>query len=121
MNAAMAKGRLNRFMCSLQAIKGIIALLDQLDSWIDEIPPLPTPQRFGNLAFRIWGKRLEEVGYSTFKSSCFFSSVTDIYPESFRVTSNFITALISPVYPSVETLFYYFVRIFHAYGLWDRT
>ncbi len=36
-------------------------MLDKLDQWIDEIPPLPTPQRFGNLAFRTWGKRLEEV------------------------------------------------------------
>ncbi|TDL25553.1 Phosphotyrosyl phosphatase activator [Rickenella mellea] len=38
----------------------MVRLLDQLDSWIDEIPPLPTPQRFGNLAFRTWGKRLED-------------------------------------------------------------
>ncbi|OCH89595.1 Phosphotyrosyl phosphatase activator [Obba rivulosa] len=37
----------------------MIRLLDTLDSWIDEIPPLPTPQRFGNLAFRTWGKRVE--------------------------------------------------------------
>jgi len=36
-------------------------LLDELDRWIDEIPPLPTAQRFGNLAFRTWGKRLEQV------------------------------------------------------------
>ncbi|EMD33371.1 hypothetical protein CERSUDRAFT_87249 [Gelatoporia subvermispora B] len=37
----------------------MLKLLDALNSWIDEIPPLPTPQRFGNLAFRTWGKRLE--------------------------------------------------------------
>lgn len=36
-------------------------LLDTLDTWIDDIPPLQTPQRYGNLAFRTWGKRLEEV------------------------------------------------------------
>jgi serine/threonine-protein phosphatase 2A activator len=36
-------------------------MLDTLDSWIDDIPPQPTPQRFGNLAFRTWGKRLEDV------------------------------------------------------------
>ena len=42
-------------------MQGVITLLDKLDGWIDEIPPLPTPQRFGNLAFRSWGKRLEEV------------------------------------------------------------
>ncbi|THH18965.1 hypothetical protein EW146_g2111 [Bondarzewia mesenterica] len=43
-----------------KAVKAVIDLLDQLDHWIDEIPPLPTPQRFGNLAFRTWGKRLED-------------------------------------------------------------
>ncbi|TEB31594.1 serine/threonine-protein phosphatase 2A activator 1 [Coprinellus micaceus] len=37
-----------------------LALLDKLEQWIEEIPPLQTPQRFGNLAFRTWGKRLEE-------------------------------------------------------------
>lgn len=39
----------------------VLAALDELDAWIDEIPPLQTPQRFGNLAFRTWGKRLEDV------------------------------------------------------------
>lgn len=42
----------------------MIALLDTLDAWIDEIPPLPTPQRYGNLAFRTWGQRLESVRVS---------------------------------------------------------
>ncbi|KAI9001484.1 hypothetical protein BD414DRAFT_474799 [Trametes punicea] len=40
-------------------VMAVIELLDRLDGWIDDIPPLPTPQRFGNLAFRTWGKRLE--------------------------------------------------------------
>ncbi|KAF8640207.1 hypothetical protein AX16_010105 [Volvariella volvacea WC 439] len=43
-----------------EAIKKTLAILDTLDQWISEIPPLNTPQRFGNLAFRTWGKRLEE-------------------------------------------------------------
>ncbi|KAI0656450.1 hypothetical protein C8Q70DRAFT_1011822 [Cubamyces menziesii] len=42
-----------------KGVSAIIELLETLDKWIDEIPPLPTPQRFGNLAFRTWGKRLE--------------------------------------------------------------
>ncbi|KAL4263905.1 Serine/threonine-protein phosphatase 2A activator [Pleurotus pulmonarius] len=42
------------------AILGIIGVLDRLDRWIDDIPPLDSPQRFGNLAFRTWGKRLKE-------------------------------------------------------------
>ncbi|KAI0353684.1 Phosphotyrosyl phosphatase activator [Trametes cingulata] len=42
-----------------KGVAAVIDMLDKLDKWIDEIPPLPTPQRFGNLAFRTWGKRLE--------------------------------------------------------------
>ncbi|KAG6901966.1 hypothetical protein C0995_006195 [Termitomyces sp. Mi166 len=47
-----------------QAVTRTLELLNTLDRWIDEIPPLQSPQRFGNLAFRTWGTRLEEVGYS---------------------------------------------------------
>jgi len=36
-------------------------LLRELVQWTKDIEPLKTPQRFGNLAFRDWGKRLEEV------------------------------------------------------------
>ncbi|KAH7884885.1 hypothetical protein F5I97DRAFT_1938207 [Phlebopus sp. FC_14] len=43
-----------------KAITSLLTLLDTLDRWIDEIAPLPTPQRFGNLAFRTWGDRLAE-------------------------------------------------------------
>lgn len=38
----------------------MLALLERLDQWIEETPPLQSPQRFGNLAFRTWGTRLEE-------------------------------------------------------------
>lgn len=47
-----------------QAIESTLRLLDTLDGWIDDIPPLPTPQRFGNLAFRTWGKRVDNVSFS---------------------------------------------------------
>jgi hypothetical protein len=36
-------------------------MLDDLSHWVEDIPPLPTPQRFGNLAFRTWGRRLDTV------------------------------------------------------------
>lgn len=47
-----------------QEIDHILALLQTLSDWVDEIPPLQTPQRFGNLAFRTWGTRLEEASPS---------------------------------------------------------
>lgn len=43
----------------------LISILDELDSWIDDIPPLQSPQRFGNLAFRTWGDRLTQPLYTT--------------------------------------------------------
>ncbi|CAE6406713.1 unnamed protein product [Rhizoctonia solani] len=45
---------------SEQAIERILKLLEELESWIDDIPPQASPQRYGNLAFRDWGRRLEE-------------------------------------------------------------
>ena len=39
----------------------MLRLLHTLDAWVAEIPPHAAPQRFGNLAFRAWGARLEEV------------------------------------------------------------
>lgn len=69
----------------LQAINKCVALLDEVDSWIDDIPPLEQvrvetmstvctsacgqshshgalqPQRFGNQAFRTWHTRLVDV------------------------------------------------------------
>jgi len=47
----------------IQSVSAILTLLDTLENWIEDIPPLRSPQRFGNLAFRIWGVRLEEVSY----------------------------------------------------------
>lgn len=42
------------------AVEKLLGLLDTLDEWISEIPPQKSPQRFGNLAFRTWGTRLEQ-------------------------------------------------------------
>jgi serine/threonine-protein phosphatase 2A activator len=44
-----------------QRVAAVLAALNELNTWIDEIPPFQSPQRFGNLAFREWGKRLEDV------------------------------------------------------------
>ena len=36
-------------------------MLRVLNKWIDEIPPLKQPSRFGNKAYRIWNNRLCQV------------------------------------------------------------
>lgn len=41
-------------------INKIIHLLDVLSGWIDEIPPIQQPQRFGNVAFKAWYNRLKD-------------------------------------------------------------
>ncbi|CAE6475145.1 unnamed protein product [Rhizoctonia solani] len=45
---------------SKEATGALLTLLEELESWMDDIPPQVSPQRYGNLAFRDWGKRLEE-------------------------------------------------------------
>ncbi|XP_043204844.1 serine/threonine-protein phosphatase 2A activator-like [Amphibalanus amphitrite] len=42
------------------AVRRLVALLDHMSSWVDEIAPVEQPQRFGNKAFRTFYQRLEE-------------------------------------------------------------
>ncbi|KAG8688131.1 Serine/threonine-protein phosphatase 2A activator 1 [Ceratobasidium sp. 394] len=47
-------------------VRSLLVFLEELDSWISDIPPQASPQRYGNLAFRDWGQRFEQVcGLST--------------------------------------------------------
>lgn len=41
-----------------QTLTSLLSLLQTLTSWIDEIPPLPHPARYGNPAYRSWHARL---------------------------------------------------------------
>ncbi|KAG8832431.1 Serine/threonine-protein phosphatase 2A activator 1 [Serendipita sp. 405] len=43
-----------------EAVLKIVQFLEELKGWVDEIPPYGDRQRFGNLAFRDWGKRLQQ-------------------------------------------------------------
>ena len=49
----------------LQTTEKLIELLNTLDKWIDEIPPIDQPQRFGNKAFRDWFQKLKDVSLCT--------------------------------------------------------
>ncbi|XP_063966601.1 serine/threonine-protein phosphatase 2A activator-like isoform X1 [Lytechinus pictus] len=42
------------------ACEKVVALLDELNSWIDDIPPVDQPQRFGNMAYRTWHQKLQD-------------------------------------------------------------
>ncbi|KAG8905279.1 Serine/threonine-protein phosphatase 2A activator 1 [Tulasnella sp. 417] len=43
-----------------EAVTKTVALLNEVEGWIDEIPPQKSTQRYGNLAFREWGAKLEK-------------------------------------------------------------
>src|SRR5579859_5196008 len=44
-----------------EPIIAIARILDLLNGYIDFIPPSTGPRRFGNVAFRLWMKKMEEV------------------------------------------------------------
>ncbi|EMP34691.1 Serine/threonine-protein phosphatase 2A activator [Chelonia mydas] len=44
-----------------EPIEKLVELLDTLDRWIDETPPVNQPSRFGNKAFRTWYAKLDQV------------------------------------------------------------
>nr|XP_028571918.1 serine/threonine-protein phosphatase 2A activator isoform X1 [Podarcis muralis] len=43
-----------------EPIEKLIDLLNTLDRWIDETPPVDQPSRFGNKAFRTWYTKLDQ-------------------------------------------------------------
>eukprot|EP00903_Cladosiphon_okamuranus_P013095 g12214.t1 len=38
----------------------VVEMLRQMGSWVDDIPPIDEPMRFGNKAFRLWYQKLEQ-------------------------------------------------------------
>ncbi|KAI5896141.1 PTPA-domain-containing protein [Schizophyllum commune H4-8] len=73
-----------------EPVKGTLKLLDTLDDWIDEIPPQHSPQRFGNLAFRTWGRRLEEHGEALLKALVPHNLVPHILPYFLTSFGSFV-------------------------------
>uniref|UniRef100_A0A0G4HWV2 Serine/threonine-protein phosphatase 2A activator n=1 Tax=Chromera velia CCMP2878 TaxID=1169474 RepID=A0A0G4HWV2_9ALVE len=49
-------------------VEKLCALLRQLKGWVDEIPPIAQPSRFGNRAFQVWCDRLQEQAPSLVES-----------------------------------------------------
>jgi serine/threonine-protein phosphatase 2A activator len=47
-----------------RTINSIVSILETLIRWIDEIPPLQQPSRYGNLSYRTWHERLIETSDS---------------------------------------------------------
>lgn len=49
--------------------ENVMTLLGELQKWVDEIPPIEQPQRFGNKAFRDWYQRLVERSEDLLKTT----------------------------------------------------
>lgn len=88
----------------------VLAVLGELDAWIDKTPPLQAPQRFGNLAFRAWGKRLEEVRHWL----CFDTILSlDLNPQN--VDQLLSTVLPVELHPAIPYLSPYFMTSFGSF------
>uniref|UniRef100_A0A0D6QUK5 Serine/threonine-protein phosphatase 2A activator n=1 Tax=Araucaria cunninghamii TaxID=56994 RepID=A0A0D6QUK5_ARACU len=44
------------------AVKAVLGILDEMETWVAAIPPVQQPARYGNPAFRIWQERLQQEG-----------------------------------------------------------
>ncbi|XP_064104121.1 serine/threonine-protein phosphatase 2A activator-like [Macrobrachium nipponense] len=62
MNNAVRGKKLSAPCDVTPVIKNLLEMLDTLSQWIDEIPPIDQPQRFGNKAFRDFYAKLKENG-----------------------------------------------------------
>ncbi|KAI8642085.1 hypothetical protein BD408DRAFT_367126 [Parasitella parasitica] len=58
----------------------ILDMLNTLDAWIDDFPPLDNPQRFGNKAFRFWAAKLVESSADLMKDAL-SEQLHDAIPE----------------------------------------
>lgn len=45
---------------SFPVLQRLVDMLNELHSWVDDVPPAQQPMRFGNTAFRTWHARLTE-------------------------------------------------------------
>jgi hypothetical protein len=42
------------------AVRRLVSVLEQLEAWLAEIPPIAQPMRYGNKAYRLWHARVKE-------------------------------------------------------------
>ncbi|XP_046736191.1 serine/threonine-protein phosphatase 2A activator-like isoform X1 [Diprion similis] len=57
------QGKSSDVECSQsQTVVKTVDMLKKFDEWIDAIPPIDQPQRFGNKSFRLWHAKLLEEG-----------------------------------------------------------
>ncbi|GAB6021945.1 hypothetical protein CHUAL_006106 [Chamberlinius hualienensis] len=75
MNEAVKGKKMSTPVNTSNVTENMLSLLIKLDKWVDEIPPIDQPQRFGNKAFRNWFTKLQENSSSLLK---------EVLPEQFH-------------------------------------
>ena len=53
----------------------VLNILDKLINWIDEVPPIEQPQRFGNKAFKTWLDKVKEASLIEINFSFFILNI----------------------------------------------
>lgn len=67
-----------------QAVQRITELLEKLSKWVDEIPPIQQPQRFGNKAFKTWLTKVKENSKDLLKE-CLKNDSLDEHVEELAI------------------------------------
>lgn len=63
MNTAVKGKKLSTACVTSEVTSRFLSMLDTISQWIDDIPPVDQPQRYGNKAFRDFYSRLKAVLY----------------------------------------------------------
>ncbi|KAM6431490.1 serine/threonine-protein phosphatase 2A activator isoform 1-T1 [Liasis olivaceus] len=63
-----------------EPIEKLVTLLNTLDQWIDETPPVDQPSRFGNKAFRTWYAKVDQ-GAETLVAAVVLEQQAEAVPE----------------------------------------
>lgn len=69
MNEAIKGKKISDVTSTSPNIDSIYKLLEKLDVWVDEIPPIQQPQRFGNKAFQTWYEKLKKESEEILKEA----------------------------------------------------
>jgi serine/threonine-protein phosphatase 2A activator len=92
--------------------ENIVKMLEDLERWVAEIPPIQQPMRFGNKSFKTWHDRLKEVKIFLEKESPLIISknvdeyLAKILPENVRGATVELRVYILESFGSNERLDY---------------
>lgn len=95
----------------------MITTLDTIENWVGEVPPQPTPQRFGNLAFREWGRLLEDVR----SSHCHVTRYSLAFPALGSIIKRTTSRVSRTLHPAHHPLSPWQLWLFRENRLWLGT